>query len=75
MTRLLVVDHFFCRVQRPRYGAAAALKLDDESVRSDESDSVGWLTRLGPSSEELRRSSRVPAIAGQDHARFWSQSP
>lgn len=75
MTRLLVLDHFFCRVQRPRYGAGAALRVDDESVSSEEPDNVGWLTGLRPSSKELRRAWRVPAIAGQGHTRFWSQSP
>ena len=75
MTRLLVVHHFFCRLQRPRRGAGATWRLDDESVRRDEPDSVGWLTGLGPFSQELRRSWWVPAIAGQDRNRFWSQSP
>lgn len=76
MTRLLVVDdQVFCRVQRPTYGVGAMSRLDDETVGSDELDNAGWLTGLGPLPEDLRRSLRVPAIAGRDPDRFWSQTP
>jgi hypothetical protein len=53
----------------------AALRLDDESVSSDEPDNVGWFTRLEPVPEELGTSWPVPAIAAQDRHHFWSQSP
>lgn len=76
MTRLLVVDdQVFCRVQRPTYGVGAMSRLDDETVGRDELDNAGWHTGLEPLPEEWGKSLRVPAIAGRDPDRFWSQTP